>query len=153
MGFVCISVTLWPPPFRQSAFLHQLWPLWSPSGKSPGLRVPCKAPTRQGKHAIRNIRRCKWPTYVGKTLASRSTSLGLGRFAKLFRDRRIRAAFADAKAMPAPSFSLSRPFEAGGLSRPSIPTSPGRCPLHQEQSGWNMPLPCEACIALAFSES
>ncbi len=125
-----------------------------PGGKSPGLRVPCNTPTRNGKQALRNIRRNKWPSYKGKKgkpkKLAQTTQLGLGRFARLFRHRRIQAALGRAVIMPAPSLSMSRPSEAGGHPGPSIPESPGRFPLHQGQLGWNMLLPCEACIALAF---
>ena len=51
--------------------------------------------------------------------------------------------------MPPPSISMNRPLRSRDPG-PSIPDAPGRCPLHQGQLGWNMLLPCEACIALAF---
>ena len=51
--------------------------------------------------------------------------------------------------MPPPSFSMTRPKRSCDPG-PSIPAAPGRCPLHRGQLGWNMLLPCEACIALAF---
>ena len=67
----------------------------------------------------------------------------------MFRKRRIQAALGQAAAMPPPSISMSRPLRSRDPG-PSIPDAPGRCPLHQGQLGWNMLLPCEACIALAF---
>ena len=44
---------------------------------------------------------------------------------------------------------MSRPLRSRDPGH-SIPDAPGRCPLHQGQLGWNMLLPCEACIALAY---
>ena len=84
----------------------------------------------------------------GKQYAS--PRLCLGRFASLFIKRRIRAAYGRAEEMPPPSIRMTRP-ERSRDPGPSIPAAPGRCPLHQGQLGWNMQLPCEACIALAFS--
>ena len=67
----------------------------------------------------------------------------------MFRKRRIQTALGQAAAMPPPSISMSRPLRSRDPG-PSIPDAPGRCPLHQGQLGWNMLLPCEACISLAF---
>ena len=122
-----------------------------PGGKSPGLRIKCKPPSKTGKQALRNIRKGRWPTYKGKIKGRQYASprLCLGRFAALLRRRRLRAALGEVAAMPAPSFSMSRPKRSCDPG-PSIPDAPGRCPLHQGQLGWNMLLPCEACIALAF---
>ena len=64
--------------------------------------------------------------------------------------RRIRAALGRADAMPPPSICTTRPMRSRDPG-PSIPAAPGRCPLHQGQLGWNMLMPCEACIALAHA--
>ena len=68
----------------------------------------------------------------------------------MFRKRRIQAALGQAAAMPPPSISMSRPLRSRDPG-PSIPAAPGRCPLHQGQLGWNMLMPCEACIGLAYA--
>ena len=119
-----------------------------PGGKSPGLRIQCKPPSKTGKQALRNFRKGRWPAYKGKTKGRQYASprLCLGRFAALFRKRRIQAALGQAAAMPPPSISMSRPLRSRDPG-PSIPDAPGRCPLHQGQLGWNMLLPCEACVA------
>ena len=42
-----------------------------PSGKSVGLARQCVAPTRQGKQALNNIFRGKWPAYIGKDVVNK----------------------------------------------------------------------------------
>ena len=66
-----------------------------PGGKSPGLKSRCKPPSKTGKQALRNIRKGRWPAYRGKAKKKVITAskLCLGRFAILFKQRRIRAAF------------------------------------------------------------
>ena len=53
--------------------------------------------------------------------------------------------------MPPPCIGMSRPKRSCDPG-PSISAAPGRCPLHQGQLGWNMLMPCEVCIALAFTD-
>ena len=52
--------------------------------------------------------------------------------------------------MAPPSICMTRPMRSRDPG-PSIPAAPGRCPLHQGQLGWNMQLPCDACISLAYA--
>ena len=98
-------------------------------------------------------RKGRWPAYKGKPKGKQCASprlAGLGRFASLFRKGRIRAALSGAMVMPPPCISMrpKRSCDPG----PSISAAPGRCPLHQGQLGWNMLVPCEACIAIAFTD-
>ena len=39
-----------------------------PSGKSVGLAKTCVAPTRQGRQALNNIVKGKWPAYISKSV-------------------------------------------------------------------------------------
>ena len=42
-----------------------------PAGKNIGLAQPCLVPTRQGRLALRNILRGKWPAYIGKSVQNK----------------------------------------------------------------------------------
>ena len=42
-----------------------------PAGKSVGLARPCVAPTRQGRQALNNVLRGKWPAYIGKDIVDK----------------------------------------------------------------------------------
>ena len=42
-----------------------------PSGKSVGLARQCVAPTGQGRQALNNILRGKWPAYIGKDIVNK----------------------------------------------------------------------------------
>ncbi len=46
-----------------------------PSGKSVGLARNCVAPTRQGRQALNNILKGKWPAYIGKDVANKVPKL------------------------------------------------------------------------------
>ena len=46
-----------------------------PSGKSVGLAKTCVAPTRQGRQALNNILKGKWPAYIGKDVLERVPKL------------------------------------------------------------------------------
>ena len=42
-----------------------------PTGKSVGLARDCLAPTRQGRQALNNILRGKWPAYIGTNIVNK----------------------------------------------------------------------------------
>ena len=46
-----------------------------PSGKSIGLAKSCVAPSRQGKQALNNIFKGKWPAYISKSIVDKVPKL------------------------------------------------------------------------------
>ena len=95
-----------------------------PGGKSPGLKAVCKPPSKTGKQALRNIRKGLWPAYKGKVKKKgrqqASPKLGLGRFAKLFRQRRLRCAL---DSLPFQSSSEMRGIAQAERSSPGAVSS------------------------------
>ena len=49
-----------------------------PAGKSVGLVRHCVAPTRQGRQALNNILRGKWPAYIGKNIVDKVPKIPSG---------------------------------------------------------------------------
>ena len=98
-----------------------------PGGKSPGLKNRCKPPSKTGKQALRNIHKSRWPAYKGKTKKKVLTSSRpcLTRFAKLFKDRRIRAALGSSIVPSLNSFSATSESSLNSCATPSGITQGG----------------------------
>ena len=123
-----------------------------PGGKSPGLKLPCRSPTRHGQQALRKILRGVWPTHEAKRRRRDFQPVRLGRFARQALSKRHTLRHAGAnygKSNRVISKVRPRPREVRPPG-PPIPSDPGACPKHLGGKGWTMLDPCEDCIALAM---